>query len=180
MNAAYWEVERYDRDDQSWGYVVTRGYECPSVVNVSGGGSSNGNNSSLVPDFSLDPSFGSLELASGFLPDPYEVEIYVGGNIVASDAISACDAGQIAEAPDYRLHFDDTFTASLTIAAFSKIDSTLAINDPQGNWVCNDDFNDLNPSITFSGNVSGQYDIWIGSLSEADVNELAILSITER
>ena len=49
------------------------------------------------------------------------------------------------------------------------IDTTLVVNAADGSWHCNDDFDGLNPAITFEAPASGQYDIWVGVYGEAGV-----------
>lgn len=41
--------------------------------------------------------------------------------------------------------------------------TTILINDPNGSWICNDDFDGTHPSVTWTAPASGQYDIWVGT-----------------
>jgi len=130
------------------------------------------------PNVGLDAAFGNVVLATGFAPDPYRMDIISGGQFSAGNVMQGC-AGWIAEAPDVQL----TFTAGtlpLIISAASETDTTLLINDPHGNWHCNDDGGNagLNPAVTFNNAASGVYDIWIGSYSEGN-SATASLSISE-
>jgi hypothetical protein len=134
------------------------------------------------PDFGLDPAFGEATLAAGFTPDPHSVDVVAGGPIDAYEAIGTDAAGNgcfglIAEAPDYRIQY----TAGgfpLIISAVSAADATLVVNDPNGNWYCNDDSEGtLNPTVTFDAPLTGQYDIWVGALGGG--NPDATLSISE-
>jgi hypothetical protein len=54
------------------------------------------------------------------------------------------------------------------------------VNDPNGNWHCDDDGGNagLNPALSFYNPSSGVYDIWIGSYAQGD-NASASLSISE-
>jgi len=120
------------------------------------------------PDFSLDPAYGTVDLVSGFTPDPYTRAIQAGGDIDASVLGGNC-VGWIARAPDYRLNWTAGSGAlPLVFSVAASADTTLVINDAEGNWVCDDDGgnNGLNPAITFSNPVSGQYDIWVGTYSQ--------------
>jgi len=129
------------------------------------------------PDVGLDAAFGNVVLATGFAPDPHRVDIISGGQFRASDVNANC-AGWVAAAPDVQLSFT-AGTLPLIISAASESDTTLMINDPYGNWYCNDDGGEgLNPSITFDAANSGVYDIWIGSYSEGN-SATASLSISE-
>jgi len=125
------------------------------------------------PDFSLDPAYGSIALVSGFTPDPHTQTIAAGGSIDASTVAQGC-LGFIAQAPDYRV----TWTAGsgslpLIFSVNADADTTLVINDAQGNWVCDDDGGNegLNPSISFANPASGQYDVWVGTYSSGDLQD---------
>lgn len=130
------------------------------------------------PDYTLPSLFGSASLTSGFQPDPYRIDVVSGGPFAASDTQSGC-RGYVAAAPDFELSFS-AGSLPLIISAASNSDTTLLINDPNGNWHCNDDGGNagLNPAISFHNPMSGTYDIWIGSYS-AGGNAEATLSISE-
>ncbi|MFT6542055.1 MAG: hypothetical protein ACJAU5_001135 [Maricaulis maris] len=112
-------------------------------------------------DWSLQPTFGTVNLNSGFTPDPYTVAITAGGTIEASNLSSSC-RGMIANAPDFRLNFS-AGSLPLYISAYSSADTTLVVNGPDGSWYCNDDTNGLDPALAWGSPQSGQYDIWIGT-----------------
>ena len=113
-------------------------------------------------DWSLDPTFGSVDLTSGFLPDPNVTQVTSSGSIDASTAIGSGCIGMIANAPDFRLNYTSG-SFPLQIRVESDSDTTLVINAPDASWHCNDDYQGLNPAVTFTNPQSGQYDIWVGS-----------------
>jgi len=124
----------------------------------------------LAQDASLDPVFGSLALKSGFKPDPRSVDIVAGGTEDASHLGGSC-VGMVGDAPDYRL----TYTAGglpLNIWVYADVDTTLVVNDPNGNWNCNDDGagdgGNVNPGLRWANPPSGVYDIWIGRYGSGD------------
>lgn len=165
-----------------WIYVLgdgewTDGNSCPDSISVSGavGPAAPG----TMPNATLTPGYGTVDLTAGFTPDPYQVNLYAGGIIASDGAIAECYAGWIAEGPDFRLNFTATTNPQLTISATSDSDTTLVIQDPRGNWVCNDDTNALDPAIVFSSPVSGQYNIWVGTFGAPRIYPPATLSITE-
>ncbi len=126
------------------------------------------------------PNFGSLELASGFSPDPQTVELISGGDVDVVELGLGTDCGGYAtSAPDLRLSLADGL-AQLRIffVADGGEDATLIVNDPYGNWLCNDDFSDWDPMVELQNAESGQYDIWVGSYS-ADEYITGMLYITE-
>lgn len=124
-----------------------------------------------APDFSLDPAYGAVDLVAGFEPDPHTMAIDAGGAINATVVGEQC-LGWIARAPDYRVNWTaGSGQLPLIFSVTSEADTTLVINDAGGNWLCDDDGGNegLNPAITIQGAPSGQYDIWVGTYSEGDL-----------
>ncbi len=110
----------------------------------------------------LNANFGSINLQSGFTPDPYRVNIQAGGNINASNAANGC-VGQISNAPDFEVTYSSG-SLPLVFRTQSNVDTTLVINGPDGLWYCDDDSGDgLNAQVSFSKPQSGTYDIWVGT-----------------
>ena len=146
-----------------------------SEVGLTSGGGGGGSYGGI--DWSLPANFGSTSLRGGFSPDPYTVDVVSGGAYAASSVDSSC-RGYVSGAPDFELSFS-AGSLPLTIAAVASGDTTLLVNDPNGNWYCNDDGGEgLNPLLTFSNPRSGTYDIWVGSYSEGR-NINATLSFSE-
>ena len=166
---------------QIWvGRFGTQSELSPAVLHISEIAAATEEASGGTPDFSLDPAYGAIELTAGFTPDPHAQEIAAGGNLQASVVGENC-AGWIAQAPDYRV----TWTAGsgqlpLVFSVNSEADTTLVINDAQGNWVCDDDSGNgpLNPSISFQNAPSGQYDVWVGTYAEGELQP-SVLQVSE-
>lgn len=116
-------------------------------------------------DYTLDSTYGWVELSSGFTPDPHTVRLTAGGTIPGSTIDPAC-SGNFAAAPDVKLSYS-AGSFPLIISVDSGRDTTLMINDSEGNWWCDDDggINGTNPSIRFDKPSSGTYDIWVGTYS---------------
>lgn len=129
-----------------------------------------------MPDWSLDPAYGAIDLVAGFEPDPHTVNIAAGGAIDAS--VVGC-VGWIAQAPDYRVNWTAGNSGlPLIFSAQSAADTVLVINDAEGNWLCNDDTNGLNPAISIANPPSGQYDVWVGTYMQGDLQD-SVLSVSE-
>ena len=125
---------------------------------------------------SASPTYGTVRLNAGFLPDPDVTSLTAGGSIDIN--MGQCTYGQVADAPDVDLYYDAGNGASLYIYAEAKEDITLLINLPDGSWVCNDDgFTGTNPIIQIPKAASGLYDIWVGTYG-SDLAS-ATLSISE-
>ena len=141
------------------------------LVAASGGGH--------AQDIFGDPHYGTARLESGFTPDPHEVEVAVGGSLSAARLGNGC-VGLISDSPDFRLRLDTNGSLPLYIWVESDTDTTLVINDPDGDWLCDDDSaQGVNPYLKLSSPSSGTYDIWIGAFSEESNFENAILRISE-
>jgi len=138
------------------------------VDGASGGGS--------AIDAGADPTYGNATLTAGFLPDPHTVSVVPGGPFSTSSVNNSC-AGQVAAAPDFDLYYT-AGSGPLYVAANSSADTTLLINTPSGEWVCDDDSGPgLNPLVTFDAPEDGLYDIWVGRFGEASGE--AMLTISE-
>jgi hypothetical protein len=134
-----------------------------------------------MPDFSLEPAYGAVDLVSGFEPDPHTVAVAAGGAIDAAVLNQPGCVGSIAQAPDFRVNWTAGDNGlPLIFSVNSSADTTLVINDAQGNWVCDDDGGNegLNPSITFAAPASGQYDVWVGTFTQGDLQD-STLNVSE-
>jgi len=116
----------------------------------------------IAQDYSLNATYGSFTVTSGFSPDPFSVEVDSGGSIDAANLGGGC-GGFIANAPDLQITYEASIL-SLWISVISNADTTLVINTPSGDWICDDDSGgDFDPSVNFSNAPSGVYDIWVGT-----------------
>jgi hypothetical protein len=118
---------------------------------------------SAAQDVDGTPNYGTINLRSGFLPDPRVIALQSGGNIDVSRQNSDC-RGFITNAPDVRLNYV-AGTLPLYISVESSADTTLVVNAPDGSWYCDDDggTRGLNPSIRFETPQTGRYEIWVGT-----------------
>lgn len=128
-------------------------------------------------NYNLRPSFGSISLQAGFLPDPRTRTVRAGGDSRFQGGGGCPGGGWFANAPDYRVNYRAGGYA-LTFYVRAPGDTMLLVNDPAGQWHCNDDFQGLNPAVVFNNPRSGQYDIWVGTYNRARVNNSTIY-ITE-
>jgi hypothetical protein len=132
---------------------------------------------SATIDRSLEPTYGYVTLSAGFTPDPHTVRVTAGGTISGSTIDSSC-SGTFAAAPDVKLSYSSG-SLPLIVSVDSSADTTLMINDPQGNWYCDDDGGQYgtNPSLRFDKPGSGTYDIYVGTYSTDTAS--ATLNISE-
>jgi hypothetical protein len=132
----------------------------------------------MAQDYNANPTYGTLNLNTGFQPDPTYVSVQSGGSINAQTLSSSCQ-GFIANAPDVRLNFHGG-SLPLILSVNSAADTTLVVNAPDGSWYCDDDggVNGLNPALRFDSPQTGQYDVWIGTYGNASLQD-ATLSVSE-
>jgi len=133
-------------------------------------------------DLTLPALFGDVSLSAGFLPDPHMIELQAGGPLTASDAgaggqWSFCP-GNITQAPSVELDWDGA-GGPLSLYVESERDNTLAVNLPDGSWVCDDDGGaGVDAAITLESAPSGIYDIYVG-LYSGTASAPARLNISE-
>ena len=129
-------------------------------------------------DYTAAPSFGSVDLATDFLPDPFSVEIVSGGPVDVG-YIDGC-AGYAAAPPDFRLSWggSNTTLRFFFVADNPDADTTLIVSDANATWNCSDDFWGYNPNVDLYPASDGVIDIWVGSIYPGD-NVSGMLYITE-
>ncbi len=111
------------------------------------------------------PLFGSVELRSGFTPDPHSVEITAGGSTRNPVNGADCVGFIAADQPDFNVDYSAGSVFDLTIYVHSGSDTALLIRTPDGEWTCNRDHDGLNPSVRFSSPSSGTYHVWVATVS---------------
>ncbi len=131
-------------------------------------------------DFMMEPTYGTIQLSSGFQPDPHEIDLRAGGSLDASEKLGSNCPGYVADAPDYDLMYDSgSGSLPLIITVRSAYDTTLVINTPDGDWICDDDSGPShNPSVRFDPGSDGLYDIWVGTYERGSLQD-ATLVISE-
>ena len=125
---------------------------------------------------SLDPAaestYGSIDLAENFQPDPYQTTFIGGGMIDISTASLGSDCvGFTASAPDFRINYGgNASNLRIFFVADSGKDTTLIVRDSSGNWLCNDDFisGSGDPLVDIPDPGTGQIDIWVGTYQSGD------------
>lgn len=130
-------------------------------------------------DWEATPTYGTVNLNSGFQPDPYVTALSAGGSRSAGEAGANC-SGYVSDKPDLDLNYE-AGQYTLSIYAEAQEDITLVVYDAAGNWHCNDDFSTAagtNPGIKWSNPPSGNYNIWIGTYASGGLPE-ATLYISE-
>lgn len=124
------------------------------------------------------PTYGSVWLSAGFVPDPYEVYVTSGGSVSARAVLGSECAGFINGSPDFELTWSGV-SEELYIGFDASVgDTTLVVRDPYGNYWCSDDVFGLDPEVAFFYPSAGNYQVWVGSYSSSEYND-GVLYITE-
>ncbi len=127
-------------------------------------------------DWSATPTYTTLNLDAGFNPDPTSVSLRAGGSDQVTQ--SGCRGYIHNAAPDVDLNYD-AGSLPLVIYTESDADTTLLINTPSGNWICDDDSGrGTDAAIQMSSPESGNYNIWVGNYNGTDT-PAATLHISE-
>jgi len=134
-----------------------------------------------------EPSAGTLELTTGFTPDPLVrrfrvVKTTAVSQLGVTDPTGGTCAGFVtAEQPSVRLLLSAGESLPLRLFVESAIDTTLCVNLPDSTWRCSDDDVGFHPVLDIpAGKVqSGQYDIWVGTFDKVSEAKVA-LYVTER
>lgn len=128
---------------------------------------------------------GDITLVPLFTPDPQSLEYIAGGAVSASDTYGADSSGEscagfIASAPDHVLTLEagDSEMESfgyLRVFVSSEADTTLVIvREDDGDFLCNDDSDGINPQIEVDDWPFGDYSIYVGTFAEGELANYTI------
>jgi len=133
---------------------------------------------SAEPNWAATPTYSTVNLSAGFMPDPWRQSLKAGGSDRVPRRLGDGCTGYINDsAPDVDLNYT-AGSGSLFIHASSSADTTLVILDPAGEWHCNDDAFGHDPIVAFHAPRDGNYNIWVGLHGESGLAP-AELRITE-
>lgn len=130
-------------------------------------------------DLSAAPYFGSHTIYPTFDNRTVNISVTGGGSINVRDAglPSQC-TGYVSSAPDVEI--DLRGGTDLYLYFVSGSDATLIVNDPYGNWYCDDDsYGGGSPMVIFRGAATGIYDIWVGRYGSSGTTQPGTLYIGE-
>lgn len=107
--------------------------------------------------------------AAGFPLDPFLVSLQAGGTVTATTLTEGC-TGYVSANPAVTVDYKGS--ADLLRAFFySDGDTTLVVETPDGDILCNDNTSQLvlDPTIEITQPVKGPYSVWVGSASAKDL-----------
>ncbi len=114
---------------------------------------------------SVNTNYGYMYLTPNLLKEPLEVHITSGGSIDAGYLGDSC-AGFASQLPDYRIIWNGSLsTLHIKFESENGRKTTLIIQKPNGNWICNSFSadNEKYPSVLMDRPYDGVYNIWVGS-----------------
>lgn len=123
-------------------------------------------------------NYGVHQVQGNFVPDPKSWSVTSGGSLnVQGMNLGANCTGYATRNPDAIIQYNNA-QGFLRFYFQGSGDTALVINDPNGNWRCNDDTAGLNPQVDFPNPRNGQYDVWVSSY-ESGTNIQGTLFVTE-
>lgn len=114
----------------------------------------------------LPPTYGTRTLSTSEV-GRVSLDLQAGGNLNAQQYLGPACVGMVAEAPDFRVDLEGSGAADLDVRVQSVADTTLVVFTPDGEWLCNDDWNGLNPAVEILSAEPGEYDIWVGTFESS-------------
>lgn len=113
-------------------------------------------------DLGAEPAFGALDLAPGFDAAAATIQLQAGGPDAMSVTGPGCAGYITSAAPSVNVQYAGG-GARLALYVRSDVDATLLVNLPSGEWICNDDYDALNPALVFDQPEAGLYNVWVGA-----------------
>ncbi len=117
-------------------------------------------------DPSADPLTGTIQLTDSDAMNPFFISLTTSGELDASELGEDC-VGYVSSAPDLVIDWARE-SEFLRLFFFSNSDATLTIVTPDGEVLCNDDFNGtlLDPLVDVTSATQGLYSVYVGSVQE--------------
>lgn len=138
----------------------------PAVAGPAGAPSSGGNvNGVSAPAPLGTPAVRpAIALAPGFLPRPTVARGTAGGPVDGGSLYEYC-IGSMPRTPQHVLDVSAPLPY-LAIGAYGNVDLTIAVHLPDGSWLCNDDWDGLNPRV--EGPIGrGRVEVFVGTYGSA-------------
>lgn len=133
-------------------------------------------------DLGASPYFGSFDIFPTHDTQTVDISATGGGDIDVNDVagLPGDCTGFVSSAPDVELELMGQSPSDLYIYFVSSSDATLIINDPYGNWYCDDDsYGGGNPMVAFLNAANGVYDVWIGRYGSSGLTSPGTLIVGE-
>ena len=119
----------------------------------------------------------NFSLAPGFMPDPATATGNAGGLTDASTLSGDC-RGYIAATPNHILTATAAFPNLRIAVNGGSTDVTLVVQRPDGSYLCNDDFEGLNPLVE-GPFAAGEHRIYVGTYNAESAGARYRIGVSE-
>ena len=107
-------------------------------------------------------------------------DVTAGGELNLSECPDVPGHGYIIESPDFSINYTAEQGQSIKISVNAECDTVLLVNNPANEWYFDDDTNGLQPEMFLNHSKNGYYDIWVGTIDEANcIAEVVLESFNE-
>ncbi|MGE5603577.1 MAG: hypothetical protein ACM30E_11030, partial [Nitrososphaerales archaeon] len=125
-----------------------------------------------------DLTSATVNLHAGYIMDPYLLPVVGKAERAASDVVKGCN-GFVSAQPNVVLNWTGK-TDQLNVFVYSDGDAVLAIQMPDGSFICNDDAGarTVDPLLTIKSPAPGAYKVHVGA-AHKDRPALGFLALTQ-
>ena len=115
-----------------------------------------------------DTTRATIDLSAGFIMDPYLLPVIGAGDTAAADLVDGCN-GFVDSDPDVVVNWSGE-TAQLSFFVYSDSDPVLAVQLPDGSFLCNDDagLRTVDPLVVIENPAEGAYQIHVGTARQGE------------
>lgn len=112
----------------------------------------------------MPPSYGTISLRAGFMPDPHVVSGQAGGPI-RGNAVNGSCSGHFTPNPNHVLMAPTGFQQIRFVVNSGRLDTTLLVMLPNGRILCNDDGGQGSNPLVVANSGPGPIRVWVGTYS---------------
>ena len=132
----------------------------------------------LSADPAHDLTSAAIDLHAGYIMDPYLLPVVGKTEKAAADLVKGCN-GYVSASPSVTVNWSGK-TDQVNLFVYSDDDAVLAVQRPDGSFICNDDAGPrtVDPLVTLKNPAPGAYKIHVGAAKKGQP-ALGFLAITQ-
>ena len=132
----------------------------------------------LSADPAHDLTSATIDLHAGYIMDPYLLPVVGKSEKVAAELVKGCN-GYVSASPSVTVNWSGK-TDQLNFFVYSDDDAVLAVQQPDGSFICNDDAGaaTVDPLVTIKNPAPGTYKVHVGT-AKKDQPALGFLAVTQ-
>jgi len=125
-----------------------------------------------------DLTSATLDLHAGYIMDPYLLPVVGKSEKAAAELVKGCN-GYVSASPGVIVNWSGK-TDQVSLFVYSDDDAVLAVQQPDGSFVCNDDAGarTVDPLVTIKNPAPGMYKVHVGT-AKKDQPALGFLAVTQ-